>query len=434
VQARVEAIKAEFESAQKQAGSITKKPTLRELPRYWDNYTGGRHKLEYEVDTGVAAAELREITQQLTTYPEGFHIHPKVKKLLEQRAEMGAGQRPVDYGMAEALAFGSLVKAGVPVRLTGQDSRRGTFNQRHSVLLDIENEQEYVPLQHIGDGQARCEIYNSTLSEAGVLGFEYGYSRDYPETLVLWEAQFGDFANVAQAVIDQFISAGEDKWGLLSGVVLLLPHGYEGQGPEHSSARIERFLQLAARDNFQICQPSTAAQYFHLLRRQALRSWRKPLIVFTPKSMLRHPDASSPIEDFTHQRFLNVLSDTEVREAERILICTGKIGHELRSERKKRKDSSTAIIFLEQLYPFPEHEIEAAVAQHPSARDIVWVQEEPANMGALFYMLPRLRRIAGERPVLSVKRSASASPATGSAKAHEVEQKTLLTLAFTTKG
>ncbi len=290
-QTQVQAIRAEFEAEQKRASSLTKKPTLRELPSYWDQYIGGRYKPEYEVETGLAAEELHEITEPLTTYPADFHIHPKVKKLLEQRAEMGTGKRAVDYGMAEAMAFGSLVKAGVPVRLSGQDSRRGTFNQRHSVLLDIENEQEYMPLQHISADQARCEIYNSTLSEAGVLGFEYGYSRDYPEALVLWEAQFGDFANVAQAVIDQFISAGEDKWKLLSGVVLLLPHGYEGQGPEHSSARIERFLQLAARDNFQICQPSNAAQYFHLLRRQALRKWRKPLIVFTPKSMLRHPDA-----------------------------------------------------------------------------------------------------------------------------------------------
>ena len=433
-QARVEETRAEFEAAQKKVGSITKKPSLRELPRYWDNYNGGRYKPQYEVDTGLAAEELLEITERLTTYPAAFHIHPKIKKLLEQRAEMGTGKRPVDYGMAEALAFGSLVKAGVRVRLSGQDTRRGTFNQRHSMLVDIENEQEYVPLEHIADGQARCEIYNSTLSEAGVLGFEYGYSRDYPEALVLWEAQFGDFVNVAQAVIDQFISAGEDKWGLLSGVVLLLPHGYEGQGPEHSSARIERFLQLAARDNFQICQPSSAAQYFHLLRRQALRSWRKPLVIFTPKSMLRHPDASSPIEDFTRKGFLTVVPDREVSDASRVLICTGKIGHELRTERKKRKDTSTAIVFVEQLYPFPEEELVAAIDQHPEARDLVWVQEEPANMGALFYMLPRLRHIAGERSVLSVKRSASASPATGSAKAHEVEQKTLLALAFTTKG
>src|ERR1700722_7232629 len=279
-QARVQKIRAELEAAQKRAGSITKKPTLRDLPTYWDNFKGGRYKAEYEVNTGLSADELHALAQALTTYPEDFHIHPKVKKLLEQRAEMGSGKRPVDYGMAEAMAFGSLVKAGVPVRLSGQDSRRGTFNQRHSVLVDIENENEYVPLQDISSEQARCDIYNSTLSEAGVLGFEYGYSRDYPEALVLWEAQFGDFVNVAQAVIDQFISAGEDKWNLLSGVVLLLPHGYEGQGPEHSSARIERFLQLAARDNFQICQPSNAAQYFHLLRRQALRHWSNPLIVF----------------------------------------------------------------------------------------------------------------------------------------------------------
>ncbi len=212
---------------------------------------------------------------------------------------MGRGQRPFDYGMAEALAFGSLLTAGTPVRFSGQDSQRGTFNQRHSVLIDIENENRFVPLANLAPDQAKFEIYNSILSEAGVLGYEYGYSRDYPETLVLWEAQFGDFANGAQIIIDQFISSGEDKWGLLSAVVLLLPHGYEGQGPEHSSARMERYLQLAAHDNMQICQPSTAAQYFHLLRRQAMRPWRKPLVVFTPKSMLRHPAASSPRERFS---------------------------------------------------------------------------------------------------------------------------------------
>jgi 2-oxoglutarate dehydrogenase E1 component len=430
-ESRVAQVREEFEAAQKKASTLRKKPSLRELPGYWTAYKGGRHRAEYEINTGTALEELEAIAERLSVYPEGFHVHPKVKKLLEQRAEMGTGKRPVDFGMAEALAFGTLVKLRVPIRLSGQDTRRGTFNQRHSVLVDVENQQEYVPLQHIAPDQASCNIYNSTLSEAGVLGFEYGYSRDYPEALVLWEAQFGDFANVAQAIIDQFVSAGEDKWGLLSGLVLLLPHGYEGQGPEHSSARIERFLQLAARDNFQICQPSTAAQYFHLLRRQALRHWRKPLVVFTPKSMLRHPDASSPIGDFTGERFLNVLPDLEVKNAQRILVCTGKIGHELRMERKKRKDHSTAIIFVEQLYPFPEAELSAAIEPHESARDIVWVQEEPANMGALFYLLPRLRKIAGARPVLSVKRSASASPSTGSAKAHDVEQKTLLTLAFT---
>jgi 2-oxoglutarate dehydrogenase E1 component len=432
--AQAAAIKAEFESAQKDVGKITKKPTLRELPRYWDQYYGGRHKPEFEVETGISTEEVRELTNRLTKYPDGFHIHPKVKKLLEQRAEMGTGKRPVDYGMAEAVAFASLVKAGIPVRLSGQDSRRGTFNQRHSVLIDTENENEYVPLENIAPGQAHCGIHNSTLSEPGVLGFEYGYSRDYPEALVLWEAQFGDFVNVAQAIIDQFIAAGEAKWNLLSGLVLLLPHGYEGQGPEHSSARIERFIQLAAKHNIQITQPSNAAQYFHLLRRQALRHWRKPLIVFTPKSMLRHIDASSPIDDFTRKNFLNVIPDNEIGQADRILVCTGKIGHELRAERKKRKDTNTAIVFLEQLYPFPDNELADEFARHGSEGDIVWVQEEPANMGALFNMLPRLQRIAGDRHVLSVKRSSSASPATGSAKAHEVEQKTLLALAFTTKG
>src|SRR6185312_7851236 len=240
---------------------------------------------------------------------------------------------------------------------------------------------------------------------------------DYPEALVLWEAQFGDFANGAQIIIDQFIAASEAKWNLLSGLVMLLPHGYEGQGPEHSSARIERYLQLAANDNIQVCQPSTAAQYFHLLRRQAMRRWRKPLIVFTPKSMLRHPDAASSLEDFQRPRFEWVVPDREVTSAKRILICSGKIGHELRNERRHRGDNETAILFLDQLYPFPKKELRAEIARHPNAREIVWVQEEPANMGALSYALPRIQHYIPDIPVRSVKRSASASPATGSAKA-----------------
>src|SRR6185437_5770062 len=263
-----------------------------------------------------------------------------------------------------------------------------------------------------------------------VMGFEYGFSRDYPEALVLWEAQFGDFANGAQIIIDQFLSSAEDKWGLLSGLVLLLPHGYEGQGPEHSSARIERYLQIVARDNIQVAQPSTAAQYFHLLRRQAMRPWRKPLVVFTPKSMLRHPEAASPLVDLTRPRFLNVLPETELRGVTRLLICTGKIGHELRVERQKRKDTSTGIIFLEQLYPWPEEELRGAIEAHPDANDLVWVQEEPENMGAYSFVLPRLRELAFDRQVRSLKRSAAASPATGSAKAHAMEQKTLIDLAL----
>jgi 2-oxoglutarate dehydrogenase E1 component len=430
--ANVEAIRNELEAAHKAAGEMQKKPRLRRLPAYWSPYKRGRYDSAYEVDTGVDAARLAEVADKLTSYPVDFAIHPKVKKLLEQRAEMGHGTRAVDYGMAEALAFGTLLLSGTPLRFTGQDSRRGTFNQRHAALVDTRNESQYLPLEHLAPDQARCEIFNSTLSEAGVLGFEYGFSRDFPEALVLWEAQFGDFANCAQIIIDQFISSGEDKWDLPSGVVMLLPHGYEGQGPEHSSARIERYLQLAAEDNIQVCQPSSAAQYFQLLRRQALRRWRKPLIVFTPKSMLRHPDAASQIADFARPRFEWVVPDREINSAQRILICSGKIGHELRHERKQRGDTETAILFLDQLYPFPKNELRAEVARHPNAREIVWVQEEPANMGALSYVLPRIAHYIQGIPVRSVKRSASASPATGSAKAHELEQRTLITLAFTT--
>jgi 2-oxoglutarate dehydrogenase E1 component len=429
-----DAVRKEYEEEQRRAGKLTKIPRLRKLPDYWSPYNYGKYNPAFEVDTGLAREKIAEITAGLVRAPEGFHVHPKIVKLFEQRSEMGQGKRPIDYGFAELLAFGALVLEGNPVRLTGQDTQRGTFNQRHAVLIDTQSEQEYLPLAHLSPDQAFCEIYNSSLSEAGCLGFEYGFSRDYPEGLVAWEAQFGDFVNGAQVIIDQFISASEDKWGLPTGIVLLLPHGYEGQGPEHSSARIERFMQLAAEGNMNICQPSTAAQYFHLLRRQARRLWRKPLVVFTPKSMLRHPEAASSIEEFERPRFLTLVPDREVPDAQSILIASGKVGHELRAERRRRNDTTTAIFFLDQLYPLPKNEIAAAIEAHPNAREIVWVQEEPANMGALFYVLPRLERIAQAKnlSVRTVKRSASASPATGSAKAHELEQKTLLTLAFTT--
>ncbi|HEX4605432.1 MAG TPA: 2-oxoglutarate dehydrogenase E1 component [Candidatus Angelobacter sp.] len=422
--------RAKVDAAYDHAAQMQKSPVLRKLPEYWDKYSGGRYKPQYEVGTAITQDRLRQLTEKLTTYPGDFAIHPKVKKLLEQREKMGSGKLPLDYGMAEALAFGSLLVEGVPVRLSGQDARRGTFNHRHSVLIDTETEQEYVPLSNLAPKQAWFEAYNSILSEAAVLGFEYGFSRDYPDGLTLWEAQFGDFANGAQVIIDQFIVAGEDKWGLLSGLVMLLPHGYEGQGPEHSSGRIERYLQLAAKDNIQVAQPSTAGQYFHLLRRQALRNWRKPLIVFTPKGMLRHPDAASPASELTGGRFQNVVQDSEITNAERILLCTGKIGHELRRERKRRGDSKTAIIFLEQMFPLPEAELEAALARHKGAREFLWVQEEPANMGALNFLAPQLERLAGGVPFRSVKRSPSSSPSTGSHTAHEMEQKTLLELAF----
>jgi 2-oxoglutarate dehydrogenase E1 component len=420
----------QVDPAFKKAAEMDKIPVLRQLPAYWDKYVGGRYNKDMEVPTAVPEDKLRQITARLTSYPSDFAVHPKVKKLLEQREKMGAGKLPLDYGMAEALAFGSLVAEGVPVRLSGQDSRRGTFNHRHSVLIDVENEQEYVPLCHVSLQQAWFEAYNSILSEAAVLGFEYGFSRDYPDALVLWEAQFGDFANGAQVIIDQFIVSGEDKWGLLSGLVMLLPHGYEGQGPEHSSARIERYLQSAGKDNIQVCQPSTAGQYFHLLRRQALRRWRKPLIVFTPKGMLRHPDAASPLSYLSGGSFQNVFQDPEIENGARVILCSGKIGHELRRERKRRGDTRTAIIFVEQLYPVPETELKSALARHTNAREFLWVQEEPANMGALSFILPHLERLTGGYPLRSIKRSPSSSPSTGSHTAHEMEQKTLLELAF----
>jgi len=428
--AEIDAVQQEFLEEQKAATHADHKPLLHSLPDYWKPYYGGPLRDDDNPSTGIDAAEIATLTTALTTAPTGFHMHPKVAKLLEQRVEMGNGRKPLDYGMAELLAFASLLKAGTPVRLSGQDSQRGTFNQRHSMFIDIETEVRYSPLWDIAPGQSRWEVYNSMLSEAACLGFEYGFSRDFPETLTLWEAQFGDFANGAQIIIDQFLSAGEAKWGLLSGLVMLLPHGYEGQGPEHSSARVERYLQLAAQDNIQIAQPSTAAQYFHLLRRQVMRRWRKPLIVFTPKSMLRHPDAMSSVADLNQDSFRNVLPDNEVSNPRRLLLCTGKIGHNLRVERAKRGDMSVGIIFLEQLYPWPEAELQAALDQHPSAAEIVWVQEEPANMGALSYVMPLLKRMVHDRPILSVKRTASASPATGSAKAHEMEEKTLIDLAL----
>ncbi len=377
-----EAVQQELFDQQKIATQADHIPHLATLPSYWDKYNGGEFDPAYQVSTGLSAERVRELVTKLTAVPKDFHIHPKVKKLFEQRLEMGAGTKPFDYGMAELVAYASLLEDGTLVRLTGQDSQRGTFNQRHSVIVDIETEARYCTLQHLSDKQGRFEVYNSLLSEAAVLGFEYGFARDYPEALVLWEAQFGDFANGAQIIIDQFIAASEAKWGLLSGVVMLLPHGYEGQGPEHSSARIERYLQLAANDNMQICQPSNAAQYFHLLRRRVLSSWRKPLVVFTPKSMLRHSDAASPIADFSRDHFQNVLPDNDVKDPRRLLVCSGKIGHNLRVEREKRKDMSVGIIFVEQLYPWPEDELQAALDQHPNADEIVWVQEEPANMGA----------------------------------------------------
>jgi 2-oxoglutarate dehydrogenase E1 component len=426
----VRAKRAAFHDAQEDAAARSERQALSQPPEYWHRYRGGCYRPEYDVETGVSADRLRALGDQLARLPPDFHPHPKIGRLLKQRSEMIAGKRPIDFGMSEPLAFATLLDGGVPVRLSGQDSVRGTFSQRHAVLVDIADERRYCALEQTAANGARFEVYNSALSEAAVLAFEYGYSRDYPETLVLWEAQFGDFANNAQVIIDQFIASAEDKWRRLSGLTLLLPHGYEGQGPEHSSARVERFLQLSAEDNLQVCQPSTAAQYFHVLRRQALTTWRTPLVIFTPKSLLRHSSSSSSLSEFAGKRFLRVLADADVRDARRVLLCTGKIGHELRAERAKREDNETAIVSVEQLVPFPSRELAAEFGQYSNAKEFVWVQEEPANMGARAFMMPRLRRLLDGRPLRSVRRSASASPATGSAKAHDIEQQTLLAMAF----
>lgn len=411
--------------------SMTKKPVLENPQNYWEPYFGGLYKPEFEVTTAVSAQRLEAISQAITTMPENFTIHPKVGKVFEQRSEMGLGKKAIDWGMAEALAFGSLLQEEIPVRITGQDSRRGTFNHRQAVLYDYETGEEHIPLMMLGKNQARFDVYDSMLSEAAAVGFEYGFSRDYPESLVCWEAQFGDFVNGAQIIIDQFISAGEDKWSMLSGMVMLLPHGFEGQGPEHSHARLERFIQSCAEDNMIVCYPSTSGQYFHLLRRQGLRKWKKPLIAMMPKSMLRAPAACSAREKFTDGSFLNVINDEqEFFGADRLLFCTGKIAHELRAERKKRKDAKTAIITVEQLYPLPEPELKAALACYKKIKSVHWVQEEPANMGALFYIQRHLERLAPVTKVSKISRSASASPSTGSPKAHGLEQEAIINMAF----
>ncbi len=428
--AQKEEVETRLARAQDKGRASQHRPVLRRLPAYWDRYVGGQYDPDGEMDTSITVERIEAVAQTLEELPPDFHIHPKIHRFLDQRIQMLRGQTPLDFGSAEAAAFGSLLAEGYLVRLTGQDSRRGTFNHRNAALVDVEDGHVELPLARLATGEARLEIFDSPLSEASVLGYEYGFSRDWPDGLVVWEAQFGDFANEAQVIIDQFLAAGEDKWRLLSGLVLLLPHGYEGQGPEHSSARIERFLQLCSEHNMQVCQPTTAAQYFHLLRRQVLRKWRKPLVVFTPKGMLRSKRAASTRDELVRGGFRAVLTDPEIVEADRVLLCTGKIVHELRAERARREDSRTAIVAIEQLYPFPEAEVHAELRRLATARKIVWVQEEPANMGALAFVRPELQRLCGGRHLTSVKRSASASPATGSTKAHRLEQEALIRLAF----
>ena len=423
-------IEQRLSAAQDRGRQEKKRPRISQLPYWWDDYSGGHYDPDDEVCTSIDEPTIDLIAERITATPDGFTVHRKVEKLVAQRSKMLRGELPLDFGAAECAAFGSLLLEGRRVRLSGQDCRRGTFNHRNAALVDARTGIAHMPLSHLAPEQGPVEIIDSPLSEAAVLGFEYGFSRDWPDALVLWEAQFGDFANGAQVIIDQFLAAGEDKWSLLSGLVLLLPHGYEGQGPEHSSARIERFLQLASEHNIQIAQPSTAAQYFHLLRRQAIRTWRKPLVVFTPKGMLRARVASSDRSELLAGSFAPLIVDGDPATAQRVLICSGKIAHELGAERERRGNDDTLILRIEELYPLPEAELHAALSAAASARKVIWVQEEAANMGALGQLRPQLQRLAGGRHLTSVKRSASASPATGSAKAHRLEQDALLRLAF----
>jgi 2-oxoglutarate dehydrogenase E1 component len=378
------------------------------------------------VQTGVPEETLRTISAALVRVPEGFTAHPKLLPLLERRHKEFLGGKPVDWGLAELLSFGSLLLEKNPVRLSGQDSRRGTFSSRHSVLYDFHTGEPYTPLNHVAPGQAPFSVYDSLLSEPAVLGFEYGYSLDAPQTLVLWEAQFGDFANGAQVIIDQFIASGSSKWQRDSGVVLLLPHGYEGQGPEHSSARLERYLQLCAEDNMQVVYPSTPAQYFHVLRRQMKRNFRKPLVAMTPKSLLRHKACVSPVEELVRGRFEEVLDDTDVDPAavRRVLLCSGKIYYELLDRRTQEKANDVAIVRVEQLYPFPEEPLSRALKRYRKAKELVWVQEESQNNGAWTFVEPRLRALG--HAVEYVGRDASASPATGSSQVHKREQKEIV--------
>jgi len=384
------------------------------------------------VETGVPYETLKAISDATSRAPEGFHVNPKIERLIAARVKAMDGKGSVDWAFAETLAFGSLLAEKTPVRLSGQDSRRGTFSQRHALWVDYQTGDKYFPLNNLGVDQAAFCAYDSLLSEAAVLGFDYGYSLDEPHMLILWEAQFGDFVNGAQVIIDQFIASGESKWGRCSGLVLLLPHGYEGQGPEHSSARLERFLALCAEDNIQVVNATTPAQYFHVLRRQVRRDFRKPLVVMTPKSLLRHKAAVSPVDQLTTGRFFEVLDDAtaEPDRVRRVLVCSGKVYYDLLARREAAGQSrEVAVVRLEQFYPWPADALKAALSRYRTAREWVWVQEESQNMGGWSFAAPRLHELMGT-PFQYVGRDSSASPATGSHGVHDREQAELVEAAI----
>ncbi len=389
----------------------------------WSGYNRGTDSQVAEVDTGVPKPQLASILEKLTRVPEDLGPDPRIERLLKRRAEMARGKRPLDWAAAEAAALGSLLIEGHRVRFTGQDTERGTFSHRHAAVFDSETGFPHIPLQHLSPRQGVFEVHNSPLSEGGPLGFEYGFSLEWPDGLVLWEAQFGDFFNAGQVIFDQFISSGEDKWHLWSGLVMLLPHGFEGQGPEHSSARLERFLQQAAEDNIQVVNPTTPAQYFHLLRRQVVRSWRKPLIVMSPKSLLRHPEVVSSLDELAGGRFQRILPDTlpDPSAVRRVLACSGKIYYDLKAARESAAQQDIAIVRFEQLYPLDAWAVREALSPYGNT-EVVWVQEEPRNMGAWRYMKMHFPGNFSR----AISRPESASPATGSPGSHKHEQRQLI--------
>jgi 2-oxoglutarate dehydrogenase E1 component len=386
------------------------------------------------VDTVISAKRVIDLNDQLVTLPEDFDLHPRVRRILDARTRMATGEIPMDWGFAETMAYGSLIQDGYAVRISGQDSGRGTFSHRHAVLKNQARRNPYVPLRTIGDDPSQFLVIDSLLSEEAVLGFEYGYATTEPRTLTIWEAQFGDFANGAQVVIDQFISSGEAKWQRLCGLTLFLPHGMEGQGPEHSSARLERFLQLCGDNNMQVCIPTTPAQFFHMLRRQMIRLLRRPLIVMTPKSLLRHRASISPASDLSQGVFHPVLDEIDALDrpaVNRIILCSGKVYFDLLEERTRRQQTDTAIIRIEQLYPFPQDQLETILNHYPNRRQVVWCQEEPRNQGSWHRIQNHLgRAVAGDQSLEYVSRQASAAPATGSYQQYLTEQKQLVSEAL----
>jgi len=390
-----------------------------------------------EPETAVPIERLAQVAERIGAVPAHFNAHPKIAKLMERRQKSVANDEPIDWGMGEALAFGSLLTEGTPVRLSGQDSRRGTFSHRHAVIVDQKTEADFLPLDHLSETQARFEAFDSLLSEAAVLGFEYGYSLADPSTLTIWEAQFGDFANGAQVIFDQFVFSAHVKWQRMSGLVVLLPHGFEGQGPEHSSARIERFLQSCADDALQVVNCTTPAQYFHVLRRQMRRRYRAPLVIFTPKSLLRSPRAVSTASEFAHGRFEALLDDPSTRDdparTERLILCSGRVYYDLLEARAAQvQDPATvALVRIEQLYPWPDDALSALIERYSRATCVTWVQEEPANMGAWTFVRERIRSVL--RPDQQLRyagRPESASPATGSMRIHRIQLAELLDAAF----